>query len=284
MLRWRTRHRHHPAAHLISGTAAASSSIDVPESVRRRALAYGEAGARWLRELPAIVEEIARRWDITVGSTLTGGTAGYVVDATTADGDDVVLKVAIPSSIEGAGMFERAVASYGLAGGRGCATVFRHDDELSALLLERLGRSLADLRLTIAQQVDIIGRTVRQVWRPVPDDVALTTGADKAGQLAAYIVFAWDALGRPCEERTIARALQYATDRAASFDRAAAVLVHGDAHSWNTLEASGGEFKLVDPEGLISEPAHDLAIPMRELNDELLAGDAFELGRAERGD
>lgn len=58
------------------------------------------------------------------------------------------------------------------------------------------------------------------------------------------------------------------------------MLVHGDAHSWNTLEAGGGEFKLVDPEGLISEPAHDLAVPMRELNAELLAGDALRLGRA----
>ena len=57
------------------------------------------------------------------------------------------------------------------------------------------------------------------------------------------------------------------------------MLVHGDAHSWNTLEAGNGAFRLVDPEGLVSEPAHDLGVPMRELNDELLAGDALRLGR-----
>ena len=54
--------------------------------------------------------------------------------------------------------------------------------------------------------------------------------------------------------------------------------MHGDAHSWNTLEAGAGTFKLVDPEGLVSEPAHDLAVPMRELNEELLEGDAVRLG------
>src|SRR5262249_28590520 len=87
-------------------------------------------------------------------------------------------------------------------------------------------------------------------------------------------------LGRPCNERTIGLALRYATERAAAFDRSTAVLVHGDAHSWNTLEAGDGRFKLIDPEGLISEPAHDLAIPMRELNEELLAGDTAALGHA----
>ena len=56
------------------------------------------------------------------------------------------------------------------------------------------------------------------------------------------------------------------------------MLVHGDAHEHNTLEDGRGAFKLVDPEGLVSEPAHDLAVPMRGLNDELLAGDARRLG------
>jgi streptomycin 6-kinase len=56
------------------------------------------------------------------------------------------------------------------------------------------------------------------------------------------------------------------------------VLVHGDAHENNTLEDGRGAFKLVDPEGLISEPAHDLSVPMRGLNTDLLAGDARRLG------
>jgi streptomycin 6-kinase len=55
--------------------------------------------------------------------------------------------------------------------------------------------------------------------------------------------------------------------------------VHGDAHGWNTLEAGGGEFKFVDPEGLRSSPAHDLAVAMREYNRPLLAGDTARLVR-----
>ena len=34
---------------------------------------------------------------------------------------------------------------------------------------------------------------------------------------------------------------------------------------------------MIDPEGLISEPAHELAIPLRGWTDELLAGNVVEL-------
>ena len=38
-------------------------------------------------------------------------------------------------------------------------------------------------------------------------------------------------------------------------------------------------FKFVDPEGLRSEPAHDLGVPMREYNGSLLAGETSRLVR-----
>ncbi len=48
-----------------------------------------------------------------------------------------------------------------------------------------------------------------------------------------------------------------------------AVLVHGDVHQWNALEADGG-FKLVDPDGLLAEPEYDIGILMREDPEELM--------------
>lgn len=51
-----------------------------------------------------------------------------------------------------------------------------------------------------------------------------------------------------------------------------AVLVHGDVHQWNALEAKQG-FKLVDPDGLLAEAEYDLGILMREDPTELLDGD-----------
>lgn len=97
--------------------------------------------------------------------------------------------------------------------------------------------------------------------------------------MADYVTSTWIELGRPCSRRVIDRAVTYCDDRAAAFDSAVAVLVHGDAHGWNTLSAGDGQFKFVDAEGLLSEPAHDLAVAMREYNQPLLDGNTARLAR-----
>jgi streptomycin 6-kinase len=68
-------------------------------------------------------------------------------------------------------------------------------------------------------------------------------------------------------------AQECARRRRAAFDEDTAVAIHGDAHPWNVLESSSGGFKLIDPDGMWSEPAHDLAIPLRHWNEALLAGE-----------
>jgi streptomycin 6-kinase len=255
-----------------------TTPVDVPAAVRRRALAYGEVGATWLRELPRIVEALEQEWDVTVGPMLRGGTAAYVAEATTSGGTAAVVKIAMPAAIDGDDAFDRAVTTFELCAGRGCARLLDADRERSALLLERLGRNVDALGLPVARQLEIICEVLTRVWVPVPSATQLPSGAEKARWLAEFIAGAWEPLGRPCTARAIDIALEFAAEREAAFDPATAVLVHGDAHSWNTLEAGSGTFKLVDPEGLVSEPAHDLAVPMRELNQELLEGDARRLG------
>jgi len=97
--------------------------------------------------------------------------------------------------------------------------------------------------------------------------------------LSEFIAATWEEVNRPCSRRAVDQALALAETREAAFDSKAAVLVHGDGHSANTLQGTGHapsppRFKLVDPDGLLAEPAYDLAIPMREWNRELLDGDA----------
>jgi streptomycin 6-kinase len=53
-------------------------------------------------------------------------------------------------------------------------------------------------------------------------------------------------------------ALSCAELRVAAHDDERAVLVHGDVHEWNALQAPGGGFRLVDPDGLLAEPEYDL--------------------------
>lgn len=253
--------------------------LAIPELVRQRAAANGAAGRRWLEHLPELVGALADRWDLEVGRSFPGGTAAFVAAAVDASGRDCVLKVAMPLVIDGQETFARSVLVHQLADGRGCAALLAHDPDVPAMLLERLGPNLHDVGQPVRQIIDTVAATLQVFWRPVAEDCGLPTGVEKAAWLADYITATWGELGHPCPRAVVDRALAYCDERAAAFDPSRAVLVHGDAHGWNTLEAGAGTFKLVDPEGVVSEPAHDLGVPMREYNEPLLAGDTPRLVR-----
>lgn len=254
----------------------------VPELVRQRAMANGVVGQRWLVDLPEVVAGLSHRWDLELGRPFRGGTAAFVVEATDRSGRACVLKVAMPLEIDG-DAFGRSVLVHQLAEGRGCVALLDHDESTPAMLLERLGPNLHELGLSLPRLLETIATTLRSLWRPIDEDCGLPTGTDQANWLADYITTTWDELGRPCGREVVDRALVYCEERAAAFDPSQAVLVHGDAHGWNTLDAGAGTFKFVDPEGLRSERAHDLGVPMREYNEPLLAGDTPRLVR-ERAD
>ncbi len=256
------------------------STVEVPELVRQKATAQGVDGIRWLTHLNDIVEQLERDWDVVVDpNAYQGGSEAYVAAATTSDGAEAVIKIAIPGNA-----LTTDARTLALANGHGYARLLEHDDVRQAMLLERLGTSLADLGLPIKTQIEILCGTLRRAWE-VRADPTLPSGAEKACSLATFITAKWEELNKPCPERVIERALCFADVRGGAFHPETAVLVHGDAQSVYSLQApaktssTSAQFKFVDPDGLFAERAYDLAIPMREWSKELLEGDAARLGR-----
>jgi streptomycin 6-kinase len=242
--------------------------------VREKALAAG--AARWLDDLPWLVEGLQRDWSIRAGRPYPDATEAFVARASQADGTPAVLKLMIPrAGIDVAG---REITALRLADGRGCVRLLRADPARGALLTERLGPSLHDLALPIAHRHEILCLAATQVWRPAPG-CGLPTGADQGRRLASCITAAWDELNHPCSERAVCHALACAERRVAAHDDERAVLVHGDVHEWNALRARGGGFKLVDPDGLLAEAEYDLGVMMREDPVELLQGDPRDRAR-----
>ncbi len=231
-----------------------------------------EAGAdEWLRELPDLLDDLCAAWDLTVVAQMVGGTESLVVEVMRSDGSPAVLKLLLPRTghpmTELAGRHEATVLR--LADGDGCARLLRSDTDRGALLLERLGPSLSELGLPLPQRLEVMCGAALRLWRRAPD-ARLPTGAEKAAWLAQTIASTWEELDRPCAERTVEHALWCADRRGRAHDDAHAVLVHGDIHQWNTLSSDRG-FLLVDPDGLLAEPAYDLGILMREDPVELVA-------------
>lgn len=245
----------------------------LPEAPRRVALNRGAHA--WLAELPELVAALEKRWSISVGRPFANGTEAFVAEATSLEDDSqCVLKLLIPSEASANAQHEITVLR--LANGEGCARLLEHDAERGAVLLERLGPALCDLDLPVERRHEILCATAARLWRAVPPDSGLPTGAERGAWLIDSITRTWEELGRPCSERAIDHAVACARRRIAAHDDERAVLVHGDVHQWNTLRASAGAhdaddtFKLVDPDGLLADAEYDLGIIMREDPDDAL--------------
>ncbi|WP_460818544.1 aminoglycoside phosphotransferase family protein [Nocardioides korecus] len=238
---------------------------------RAKAASLGEVGAAWVDGLPAVMDELAERWSLTWGSALPGGSASYVVAATTAEGEQRVVKLVMPGP-------ERADEARVLraAGGRGYVLV--HDDapEHAALLLERLGPSLDRHPPTPERTLDLLVDTLAEAWTLPLATLGPDAPPDKATSLHAMVRELDDRLGA-CDPRVRRQALAYAERRAAAGDPDA-VVVHGDAHASNGLRvlaprpgaASG--LVLVDPDGFRCDPAYDLGVVLRDWTGRLADG------------
>lgn len=150
-----------------------------------------------------------------------------------------------------------------LADGDGCARLLRDDLDRDALLLERLGAAMYDVVSDPATRHDMLCDLAARLWRPVGPDVHLPTGADRARLYADQLPRLWEETGRPCSQETVEDALACIDRRRRAHDDRHAVLVHGDVHDHNALQAADGTFKLVDPDGLRAEPAYDLGTIVR---------------------
>ena len=249
---------------------AAGARIEITDDLRAKVAALGPAGERWVEELPSLLAEVAGEWDLELGRPVGVGGSGYLVEVTAPDGRAAVLKLVMPDGLEGA-CFADELRAMELGG---YVDILRADVDRRIVMTERLGRPLATLGWSVEEQIGVLARVLPRHWRTFPDNPGFVTGADKAPVLARFIAEVWEETGRPCAERTVADAVARCDARHRALrDRPSSqlVLVHGDGHPHNVLESGDGEFKLIDPEGLWSEPAHDLAIPLRGWNEEALA-------------
>lgn len=237
--------------------------------MRGKAAAFG--ATEWLAGLPELIAGLERDWSITVGQCYQDSTEALVAEVTLADGSPAVLKLCVPRLGAAA---QREITVLRLVNGAGCPRLLRYDLAREALLLERLGRPMSELGLPIETRHELLCSAAQRIWRPAAG-CGLPTGAWKGQWLIDYITITWEALGRPCQERAVEHALACATRRIAAHDDDRAVLVHGDVHEWNALEADDG-FKLVDPDGLLAEAEYDMGVLMREDPVELMQGDPHD--------
>lgn len=230
--------------------------VDIPAPVRQKAAVLGVP--EWVEHVPELLEQLGEVWELSFGAVYQGATEALVIAATRSDGTAAVVKLAVPRKERG---IDREALALHSAEGRGCARLLDVDSGRNALLMERLGPTLASLELPIRERHDILCDTAARLWRAIPPDI-FPSGADRARSSIEHITRTWEATDRPCSERAVAYAIACAERRISAHDEERSVLVHGDVHQWNALQ-SGEGFSLVDPDGLHAEPEFDLGSIMR---------------------
>jgi len=221
--------------------------VEVSPTTRLRAAHRGAEGERWLAELPRLIAELERRWSITVGPTVAGGTGSYVARVRTTDGQDAVLKLALPDP-----GFADQVRTIDSARGHGYVKLLASDVERHAMLQEALGLSMDRLRLSPEAQIEGLCATLRQAWElPKPTGANLGQAQAKAFGLAEMVDRLWSELGRPCSSEVVSQALRH---------RVGPVTEAGHGFGQRQGGAFGvGEVRRLAPGGYGEEPLVGLA-------------------------
>ena len=224
-------------------------------------LAGAKGGDRWLADLPATIAALERRWGITVGERLPGGTSSYVAAAVTATGEPAMVKISVPVVD-----FDQQVRTLRAAGGRGYVRLLAADLDHNAALLEPLGGPLTRSGLPPEGQLAVIADLLPLAWTVPRGDLVPT---DKAADLVEFVgSLRSSAVGSSV---VVDEALRCAERRSAAFDPDRCVVVHGDAAAANVLRRPGDGWVFVDPDGFVGDPAYDRGVAVRDWCAELLA-------------
>jgi streptomycin 6-kinase len=229
-------------------------AIVIPERFAVHAVeVHGDDGRDWVRALPALVNELARQWELTVGRPFALS-YNYVVPVVRADGSDAVLKV----GVTGDDAMVAESAALGLYAGDGACRLLAVDEARTAMLLERVrpGRMLARLAETDDEAATREGAAVmRRLWRPVPP------GARAFDPIAGW----FEGYGRhraahggsaPFPSDLFVRAESVATDLLASAPTE--TVLHGDLHHYNVLSATRAPWLAIDPKGMRGDPGYEV--------------------------
>lgn len=201
---------------------------------------WGEAGERWLADLPALLAGLAADWDLTLGAPYDL-TFHYVAAVRTGDGTPAVLKAGFELAAEAAAL--RAFD------GGGAARLLRADPARGALLLEQVspGHRLRDLvPARDAEATAVLAELMGRLH--VPPRPGLPAVLSQAGAL--------DTHRGPVPAALVAEAATLLRELSATAPREA--VLHGDLHHDNVLAGTRAPWLAIDPHGLVGDPGYEV--------------------------
>ncbi len=229
--------------------------IDLDPVFRQRMTdVFGDAGRDWLARLPQILVEYAARWDITIGPPLALS-YNYVAPATRADGTPAIFKCGVERGPVGC-----EIAALRHWDGDGAVRVLEADQPAGVFLLERLSPGREIITIDDAEATRIAARLMRRLWRPPPDSHEFPTLSDW-GDAFRLLRERHDGGTGDLPAKAVERGEQLYFELVAS--QTQPIVLHGDLHHWNILSAQREPWLIIDPHGVVGEPAFEVGAWLR---------------------
>ncbi|MDM8530987.1 aminoglycoside phosphotransferase family protein [Anaerolineales bacterium HSG25] len=213
---------------------------------------WKEEGRAWLKQLPALIHQCAERWNLSVQAPMENLSYNFVARAVQDDGTPAILKIGVPNP-ELATEIE-ALRHYQ---GRHAVKLLAADLSLGAFLIERVrpGQTLSTLT-DDETATRIAAPLIRDLPIPEPANHAFPTVKDWTRAFAGYRTQFGSNSG-PLPFRLLGKAERLFQELHASTKEQK--LLHGDLHHENILLSGKNEWRVIDPKGVIGDPAYETA-------------------------
>lgn len=215
---------------------------------------YGEKGRRWLDHLPNLVTQLANTYGLSNLKPVDNLSYNYVLTGFQ-DSKAVILKLGL--DIDG---FKREASSLMAFSGFGVVEVLSANNGLLLLECAVPGVSLKSYFLEKDDEaISITANVIKRLQKaPIPNTHAFPHVKDWLEALDGDLEIPLQTLQKSREIRD--QLLQTSEPD---------VLLHGDLHHDNILQ-NGDEWLVIDPKGVIGEPAYEVAAFIRNPIPELL--------------
>ena len=220
------------------------TALHLPESSRKKIeQTFGERGTKWLQNFSELMSRCIEKWSLTNCTIFERVSINVICFAQSPVFGQVALKVGVPHNE----LFTE-MKTLGIFGGRNSCKCYDYDIELGASLLERIIpgidlTELADDREQLVIAADVISR----IPTPLEGDHGLPTYADWIERAFKKTREEYNPEPRMLSFMAEAEVL-FAEVYTAERPR---VLLHGDLHHLNILEDQHGQWKAIDPQGVI---------------------------------
>ena len=246
------------------------NKFQLPDLVAKK-LSGNSNTAQIIDNLKVTIKTLETRNKIKLLKSLSGGTSAFLATAITKKNQDIVVKIPLPEMDLGVD-FTNEIAALKMVAGNGYVKLLAYESELKVAFLEKLGKPLGDCGFSINRQIEIICNTLKQSWLPLKAEGQFPNTLGIADWFTTYINDTWKELHQPFSIPLLTKTNEFIIHRKKEYSPQNTFLVHGDAHNYNILQekiSTPHSFKLIDPDGIRSEPAYDLGVLMREWADEL---------------